>query len=147
MTREKYSELKLQANFLMASPSFLVATPQNQTNGTYTSSDQLNMSPVLTNTTGYWVVRHAFYDSKNTTRYQLKLPTSAGNITIPQICGSLQLVGRDSKVRTHDPTLDDSELSRRLTTFRSSSQTTRSATWRFSTPRSRSSPGTCRPQL
>lgn len=100
--REKYSELKLQANGLMASPAYLTAVPQNGSNGTYTSTSDLTTTPMLGNVTNFFVVRHADYTSMNMTNYTLTVPTSQGNITIPQSGGQLTLNGRDSKVHVTD---------------------------------------------
>lgn len=50
----------------------------------------------------FFIVRHTDYTSTSWTSYKLKLPTSRGNITVPQIAGSLRLTGRDSKVHVVD---------------------------------------------
>jgi hypothetical protein len=42
--------------------------------------------------------------------YKLTLPTSAGNITIPQLGGSLTLTGRDSKIHVVDYVAGSTEL-------------------------------------
>lgn len=42
------------------------------------------------------------YESTASTNYTLKLPTSAGNLSIPTLGGSLTLNGRDSKVHVTD---------------------------------------------
>ena len=42
------------------------------------------------------------YNSMRSIPYKLKLPTSAGNITIPQLGGTLSLHGRDSKIHVTD---------------------------------------------
>lgn len=46
--------------------------------------------------------RHANYSDRSTTSYKLKLPTSKGHITVPQLGGQLSLHGRDSKVHVSD---------------------------------------------
>lgn len=105
MTREKYSELKLLGNFAKVSPSYLVATPGNATNATYTNTADLTVTPLLgSNSTAssFFVVRHANYSSPNSVDYKLKVPTSAGDLTIPQLGGSLTLSGRDSKIHVVD---------------------------------------------
>lgn len=104
VTREKYSEAKLEANFVEASPAYLTCTPGNLTNGTYTDTTQLSVTPMFGNgsDTNFYVLRHANYSNKATTPYKLKLPTSKGKITIPQLGGELTLVGRDSKVHVSD---------------------------------------------
>jgi len=87
VTREKYSELKLEANFLRASGSaYLTAVPSNATNGSYVNTD----------------ARHAAYNTLASTNYKLTVPTSAGNISIPQLSPTLTLNGRDSKIHVTD---------------------------------------------
>ncbi|KAK5111284.1 hypothetical protein LTR85_012225 [Meristemomyces frigidus] len=104
VTREKYSEAKLEANFLQASPAYFTAVAQNNTNanGSYTGNDALAVTALLGNVTNFFVIRHAAYNSLNTTNYHITLPTSKGNITIPQLGGSLSLHGRDSKFHVSD---------------------------------------------
>lgn len=58
----------------------------------------------------FFIVRHSDYTSEASTNYTLSLPTSAGNITIPQLGGSLTLNGRDSKVHLTDYPVGDSKL-------------------------------------
>ncbi|KZL63995.1 glycoside hydrolase family 35 protein [Colletotrichum tofieldiae] len=97
--REKFSELKLEAQFLKASPTYLTATPHNLTVGVYSRTTDITVTPLLGNGTGsFFVVRHSNYSSLATTDYTLRLPTSEGNITIPQFRDLLQLGRRDSKV-------------------------------------------------
>ncbi|KAH9826928.1 glycoside hydrolase family 35 protein, partial [Teratosphaeria destructans] len=104
VTREKYSEAKLEANFLQASPAYLTAIAQNNThaNGSYTGDSALAVTALFGNTTNFFVIRHTAYNSLDTTSYSITLPTSQGNITIPQLNGSLSLVGRDSKFHVTD---------------------------------------------
>ncbi|KAL4876298.1 putative beta-galactosidase A [Aspergillus karnatakaensis] len=101
--REKYSEIKLLANFIKASPSYLLATPGSLTNTTYTDTTALTVTPLLGNDTGsFFVIRHSDYRNQASTSYKLNLPTSAGDITVPQLGGSLVLNGRDSKIHLVD---------------------------------------------
>lgn len=109
LTREKYSEAKLEANFIMASPAYLTAIPQNNTyaNGSYTGNDALAVTALLAggNVTDFFVIRHAAYNSLASTDYHITLPTSQGNITIPQLsspASHLTLNGRDSKWHVTD---------------------------------------------
>lgn len=104
VAREKYSEAKLEANFLRASPAYLTAVAQNnsQANGSYTGNSALAVSALLGNVTDFFVIRHAAYNSNDTTDYTITLPTSKGNVTIPQLGGSLSLIGRDSKFHVTD---------------------------------------------
>lgn len=103
INREKYSELKLLGNFIKSSPSYLLATPGNLTNTTYTNTAALTVTPLIGNDTGsFFVLRHSDYSSQESTSYKLRLPTSAGHVTVPQLGGSLVLNGRDSKVHVTD---------------------------------------------
>ncbi|KAH8817367.1 glycoside hydrolase superfamily [Xylogone sp. PMI_703] len=102
--REKYSELKLQANFVKASPAYLTAFAGNSVNGSYGAPDSITVTPVLDikSKTGFYVVRHADFTSTDDTQYQLTVSTSIGNVTIPQLGGHLSLNGRDSKIHVTD---------------------------------------------
>lgn len=102
VSREKYSEAKLEANFLKVSPAYLTATPGIASNGSFTNTATLATTQLKGNATKFYVVRHAAYNSLNKTTYKLTVPTSAGNITIPQIGQSLTLNGRDSKIHVTD---------------------------------------------
>ncbi|KAI9722192.1 MAG: hypothetical protein M1828_004875 [Chrysothrix sp. TS-e1954] len=104
VTREKYSDSKCDANFLAVSPAYLTATPENNThaNGSYTSSEALAITRVAGNVTSFFVVRHAAYNTFNTTQYKLMIPTSKGVLQIPQLQGQLTLTGRDSKIHVSD---------------------------------------------
>jgi hypothetical protein len=110
ITREKYSEVKLEAQMLQVSPSYLVANPAtNYTVGQYSPSKNITITPILANITlsdsrtNYFVVRNSNYSIKESTSYTLVLPTTAGNLTIPQLGNtSLTLRGRDSKIHVTD---------------------------------------------
>ncbi|OHE96603.1 glycosyl hydrolase family 35 [Colletotrichum orchidophilum] len=98
VAREKYSELKLEAQFLKVSPAYLTTTPGNLTVGVYSATPDITVTPLLGNGNGsFFVVRHSNYSSLATTDYTLRLPTSQGTITIPQSRDLLQLTRRDSK--------------------------------------------------
>lgn len=105
VTREKYSELKLLGNFAKVSRSYLVATPGNSTTSTYSNTAALTVTPLLgsnSSAASFFVVRHTDYSSQDSVDYKLKVPTSAGHLTIPQLGGSLTLNGRDSKIHVVD---------------------------------------------
>lgn len=103
MDREKYSELKLQGQFMKVSPGYITTTPGNATQGVYSDSQDIVITPLLAEESGnFFVVRHANYSSTESTSYTVKLPTSAGEFTIPQQGGSLTLNGRDSKFHVTD---------------------------------------------
>ncbi|KAF9871549.1 glycosyl hydrolase family 35 [Colletotrichum karsti] len=103
VAREKYSEMKLEAQFLKVSPSYLTAKPGNLTTDVYATNYNLAVTPLRSNiSASYFVVRHANYSSLATTEYTLRLPTSQGTIAIPQFREKLQLNGRDSKIHVVD---------------------------------------------
>jgi Beta-galactosidase, domain 2 len=56
------------------------------------------------------VTRHNDYTSTDISYYTLKLPTSAGQLSIPQLGGQLTLSGRDSKVHVTDYPMGDYKL-------------------------------------
>lgn len=100
---EKYSEEKLEANFFKVSPAYLTVKPGNATNGTYANTMAINTTPLIgENGTNFYVVRQANWTSTANVAYKLQLPTSMGNITIPQLGGELMLFGRDSKMIVTD---------------------------------------------
>ncbi|KAF2133891.1 glycoside hydrolase family 35 protein [Dothidotthia symphoricarpi CBS 119687] len=102
--REKYSEQKLQANFFKVSPEYLTATRGNASTTAWTTSTALTVTPAFGDNTKFYFVRHARYNSLDSTSYKINIATSAfGNITIPQVNGtSLMLNGRDSKIHVSD---------------------------------------------
>ncbi|GLB33461.1 putative beta-galactosidase, domain 3 [Lyophyllum shimeji] len=107
--REKYYELKLQANFLAVSPAYLTSRPQNiyNTQGSFTKNSALKTTQVLDvvgNKTGFYVVRQTDASTNALQTYTLNLPTSIGNLKIPTIGGSLSLNGKDSKIHVVDYT-------------------------------------------
>lgn len=105
ITREKYSELKLLGNFAKVSPGYLVANPGDLSTSTYTNTADLTVTPLLgsnSSASSYFVIRHSDYSSQASVDYKLTVPTSAGNLTIPQLGGSLTLSGRDSKIHVTD---------------------------------------------
>ncbi|KAF6809495.1 glycoside hydrolase family 35 protein [Colletotrichum sojae] len=103
VAREKYSELKLEAQFLKVSSSYLTTRPGNLTQGIYSRNTNVIVTPLIGNrTASYFVVRHSDYASLATTNYTLRLPTSEGTIAIPQFREQLSLGRRDSKIHVVD---------------------------------------------
>jgi hypothetical protein len=104
IAREKYSELKLEANFLKVSPAYLTANPGILSSTLYTDNADLAVTPLIGNgsASNFYVLRHSDYSSLATTNYKLRLSTSAGNLTVPQLSGILTLNGRDSKIHVTD---------------------------------------------
>ncbi|KFZ09594.1 hypothetical protein V501_05524 [Pseudogymnoascus sp. VKM F-4519 (FW-2642)] len=104
VAQEKYSELKLQAQFLKVSPAYLTASVGTATTATYTDSSTLLTTPLWGSgsATNFYVVRHSDYQTLDAATYKLSLKTSQGNVVIPQLGGSLTLSGRDSKWHVTD---------------------------------------------
>jgi hypothetical protein len=101
ITREKYSELKLQAQFLKVSPSYLTAVPNSLSTGIYSGTTDVTVTPLIGNGS-FFVVRHSNATGFDSTTYKLKVPTNAGQVVLPQLGGSLSLNGRDSKIHVTD---------------------------------------------
>lgn len=82
----------------------MTALYQNNTyaNGSYTGNLGIATTAVVGEVTKYFVVRQAAYNSLATVQYNITLPTSKGNMTIPRLGGSLSIHGRDSKVFVTD---------------------------------------------
>ncbi|KAL8694845.1 MAG: hypothetical protein Q9218_000604 [Villophora microphyllina] len=100
--REKYSEAKLQANFLRVSPDYLTAIPGSASNGSFVNTPAIATTQLKGNHTNFYVVRHAAFNSLNVTTYTITIPSSAGNVTIPRLNSMLTLNGRDSKIHVTD---------------------------------------------
>ncbi|KAI0907498.1 glycoside hydrolase family 35 protein [Ustulina deusta] len=100
--REKYAEAKLMGHFLTSSPAYLDAIPGDLTNTTYVSTPKLTTTPIFGKPTTFYVVRHSAYESFESTPYTFSVPTSLGNVSIPQLGGTLTLNGRDSKIHVTD---------------------------------------------
>ncbi|KXH56688.1 glycosyl hydrolase family 35 [Colletotrichum salicis] len=102
VNREKYSETKLQSNFLHVSPAYLVADRFNAS-FEWTNNDAITVTPATTNTTKFYIARHTKYDSLETTAYKLKVKTvKYGELEVPQLSDSLYLTRRDSKIHVSD---------------------------------------------
>ena len=111
MDREKYSELKLEAQFMKVSPNYLVTSTANLTTGVYSKSTAITITPLLGKDTGsFFVTRHTNYSSLDEAFYALSLPTSIGMLSIPQLGGMLTLNGRDSKIHVTDYPVGDKTL-------------------------------------
>ena len=55
--REKYSEAKLEANFLKVSPAYLTAKPGTRSTTAYTDRSDLAVTPLWGNQTNFYVIR------------------------------------------------------------------------------------------
>jgi beta-galactosidase len=96
--------MKLEANFLKVSPAYLTATSGLGVNGSYGAPPEIAVTPLIGNgtKTNFYVVRQADFTSTMNTYYKLNISTSGGNLTIPQLGGTLALNGRDSKIHVTD---------------------------------------------
>ncbi|KAF2218891.1 putative beta-galactosidase [Elsinoe ampelina] len=102
ITREKYSEAKLIAQSITRAPAYLEAVPGQATNASFTNNPAITVTQVAGKKTNFYVVRQTDYRSLGSTSYTLTVSTSAGNLTIPQLGGTLAINGRDSKVQVTD---------------------------------------------
>ena len=96
--------MKLEANFLKISPAYLTATSGLGVNGSYGAPPEIAVTPLIGNDTktNFYVVRQADFTSTINTYYKLNITTSVGQVTIPQLGGTLALNGRDSKIHVTD---------------------------------------------
>lgn len=90
------------ANFVHASPALASAVPGYNTTGIYTDTKEITTTPLFGNRTNFYVTRQTKYNSLGSTFYKLKVQTSAGNLTLPQLGGQLSINGRDSKIHMTD---------------------------------------------
>jgi hypothetical protein len=74
------------------------------------STSELATTPVYGNTTTFYVTRHSDYTSTSSTPYNFTVSTSLGDVTIPQLGGTLTLQGRDSKIHVTDYDVDGINL-------------------------------------
>ncbi|GKT56622.1 glycoside hydrolase family 35 protein [Colletotrichum tofieldiae] len=110
VNREKYSETKLQSNFLHVSPAYLEADRYNSSLE-WTNNDAITVTPATTNSTKFYIARHTQYDSLETVAYKLKIKTVGyGDLEVPQLSDSLYLTRRDSKIHVSDYPIGDKNL-------------------------------------
>lgn len=106
ITRQKYSEAKLLANFVRASPAYLTALPQSNAKaaGAFTGDSSIFTSQSLGQgtPTNFYFVRHTKYNTQDTATYKITLSTSEGDYTIPTLGGELTLLGRDTNIHVTD---------------------------------------------
>jgi hypothetical protein len=110
--REKYSELKLEGNFIKVSPAYLTSAVGTATTGNYTTSSTIFTTPLFGNgsATNFYIIRHSDYQLLTSETYKLTVTTSKGALTIPQLGGSLTVSGRDSKWHVTDYDLGGTTL-------------------------------------
>lgn len=76
----------------------------------YADNNAITVTPLFSNKTNFYVTRQTVYNSFASNSYKLKLKTSAGNLTVPQLGGQLTLNGRDTKIHVTDYDLGDYNL-------------------------------------
>ncbi|KAH6854926.1 glycoside hydrolase family 35 protein [Chaetomium sp. MPI-CAGE-AT-0009] len=102
ITREKYSELKLQAQFFKVSPGYLEATPDlKPIPGFYSPNQDITVTGVVGPKGSFYVTRKTAYKDPTPVSYTLKLPTSKGVVTIPHLGGTLTMPGRDTRIHEY----------------------------------------------
>ncbi|KAM0213259.1 hypothetical protein ACHAQI_004302 [Fusarium lateritium] len=104
VNREKYSELKLQANFLQVSPAYLTSKPQDSVFGGITNTTKLVTTSLISSEQegGFYIIRHSDWTSREAVSYKLYVNVSDHELIIPQLGGSLTLSARDSKTHVID---------------------------------------------
>ncbi|KAF2493127.1 hypothetical protein BU16DRAFT_563304 [Lophium mytilinum] len=105
ISREKYGEIKLEAQFLKVAPAYRTSRLIHSASDAYSTSPNVFVSQtkdVLRGNTTFWTTRHADYRSTTNKTYLLKVPTTQGTLTIPQLGGSLTLAGYNSKIHVTD---------------------------------------------
>jgi len=102
-TDMRTGEEKLEAKFFKVTPAYLTAIPGNASNGSYSTPAEINVTPLFGNgyNTNLYVIRHADFTTLNDTKYTITIPTTQGDVTIPQLGGQLSLNDRDSKIPRH----------------------------------------------
>lgn len=111
ITREKYSELKLQAQFFKVSPGYLEATPETKPSaGFYTPNGDITVTAVVGPKGSFYFARKTAFREASPVSYTIKLPTSKGVITVPHLGGSLTMPGRDTRIHVTDYPVGDTTL-------------------------------------
>lgn len=87
---------------MQVSPAYLTTQPDNGSFGIYTDTHDLVVTRLSGSPTSFYIIRHSDLTSFNSTPYKFNVPTSLGNLSIPQLGGSLSLNGRDSKFHVVD---------------------------------------------
>lgn len=104
LAREKYAELKLEANFIHVTPAYSNSSVQSLTTELYTNNPAVAVTPLFGNgtSTNLYVVRHSNYSEQTSISYKFFANTTRGIFTLPQLGGDLTLSGRDSKWHVTD---------------------------------------------
>lgn len=99
------AEIKLQAYFLHASPSYLTSVRSGSgslaTGATYSTSSEIYTTQLFdpVSLTNFYVVRQTTNKKTANTDFTLKVSTTLlGEVTVPRHGGSITLAGRESKI-------------------------------------------------
>ena len=101
----KMAEIKLQAYFLHASPSYLTSVRYGNgslaTGSTYSTSSEIYTTQLFDRVSlaNFYVVRQTTNKKTTNTDFTLKVNTTLlGEITVPRHGGKITLAGRESKI-------------------------------------------------
>ncbi|VUC34740.1 unnamed protein product [Clonostachys rosea] len=112
INREKYSELKLQAQLFKVAPGYLTSS-LDSSGANYSSTSSVSIVARLNDDPedgNFFVARQTKYWDTTSVNYTLLIPTSMGVLAVPQLGGVLSLIGRDSKVHVSDFSVGDTNL-------------------------------------
>lgn len=113
----KMAEIKLQAYFLHASPSYLTSIRYGNgslaTGSTYSTSSEIYTTQLFDpiSLTNFYVVRQTTNKKNTNTDFTLKVNTTLlGEITVPRFRGEITLAGRESKILVSNYNFGSSKL-------------------------------------
>ncbi|KAH7399870.1 glycoside hydrolase superfamily [Cadophora sp. MPI-SDFR-AT-0126] len=111
VSREKYSQTKLLGYFLKVSPAILT-TSVGVPNNSFASTAAITANPLYGNgtKTNFYLVRATDETQDTPISYTFTVPTSKGQVTIPQLGGTLTLPGRDAKWLVTDYSIGNATL-------------------------------------
>ena len=101
----KYSEIKLQALFLHASPAYLTAVRLGSGTTPYSTNSAIFATNLRDPATGtnFYVVRQVSNSVTTAATFSLNVNTSStGVVSVPRYGGSITLAGRESKILVTD---------------------------------------------
>lgn len=89
---------------MKVSPGYITASVGAASTSQFSDNAAITITPLFTgnNSGGFFIARQTDYTATGSVSYKLKLPTSEGTLTIPQLGGTLSLHGRDSKIHLAD---------------------------------------------
>ncbi|KAK6536689.1 hypothetical protein TWF281_000910 [Arthrobotrys megalospora] len=103
--REKYYEIKLQANFLMVSPAYLTSVPVDVQKFP-TSGSNITITELwdeVGEKQRFYIIRQSKPSESKDSAFKVNIETSAGPLTVPQLGNAaLTLPAHDSKILVTD---------------------------------------------